>query len=90
MNRIGAVALLKVLFENCPALEGKPFALMPPAADSVLSKDHQIHIKSSLDETTLRYVKKIVKNYPNYALYETLGLVVIYESAQKRLAAQAR
>jgi hypothetical protein len=44
MNRKEVAIFFKELFDECPSLEGKPFVLMLPNADDVLSKDYQIHI----------------------------------------------
>jgi hypothetical protein len=79
MNRKEVGLLFKELFEGCPAIEGKPFVLMPPSADNVLSKDYQIHIRADIDESLLICIRKIVKKHEKYAINEQKNLLVIYE-----------
>lgn len=71
--------IFKELFDTCPSLEGKPFVLMPPNADDVLSKDYQIHIKAEIEEDLLMCIRRIVKKHQKYAVNEQKNLVVIYE-----------
>lgn len=79
MNRHEVAVLFKELFDSCPNLEGKSFALMPPNSDDVLSKDYQIHIKSEIDESTLLCIRRIVKAHGTLAVNEQKKLLVIYE-----------
>jgi hypothetical protein len=79
MNRKDVAILFQEMFDECPSLEGKPFVLMPPTADDVLSKDYQIHIKAQIDESLLLCLRKIVKRHDKYAINEQKNLVVIYE-----------
>lgn len=82
MDRPEAVALLKELFDNCPFLEGKSFALMPPNADSVLSKNYQLHIKANLDETSILCIEKIAHKR-DLTVNNKGSLVVIYRPLKK-------
>ncbi len=79
MDRKDVSVLFKEMFDNCPNLEGKPFVLMPPSSDYVLSKDYQIHIKAEIDETLLLCIRRIIKKHSKYAINEQKDLVVIYE-----------
>jgi len=79
MNRNEVGLLFKELFDSCPSLEGKPFVLMPPNSDDVLSKDYQIHIRAEIDEMLLICIRKIVKKHDKYAINEQKNLLVIYE-----------
>jgi hypothetical protein len=85
MNRQEAADFLKELLDTFCSLEGKPFALMPPDSDSVLSKGYQIHIKTTLDESTLLGIRKIVLER-NLAISEEDNLTVIYKPIKKGLA----
>lgn len=85
MNRQEAADLLKELLGAFCSLEGKSFALMPPNADSVLSKGCQIHIKAALDESTLLGIQKIVIER-NLAMHEEANLTVIYKPIKKGIA----
>lgn len=82
LDRKEVSVLFSELFDSCPHLEGKPFILMPPTSDSVLSKDYQIHITAELDESLLLCIRKIVKKHEKYALSERKNLLVIYEPAE--------
>ena len=84
-NRKELTVLFKELFDNCPHLEGKPFVLMPPNADDVLSKDYQIHIRSEIDESLLVCIRKIIKKHDKLAINEQKNLVVIYEPLKQEL-----
>ncbi len=79
MDRKQIAILFKEMFDVCPKLEGKPFVLMPPNSDDILSKDYQIHIVSELDEDTLLCIRRIVKKHGNLAITEQKNLTVIYE-----------
>jgi hypothetical protein len=79
MDRKDVASLFKDLFDSCPNLEGKPFVLMPPNADNVMSKDYQIHITAEIDESLLACLRKIVKKYDKYAISLEKNLTVIYE-----------
>jgi hypothetical protein len=79
MNRKEVAILFKELFDKCPSLEGKPFVLMPPDADGVLSRDYQIHIKGEIDESLLVCLRKIVMRHDKYAINVEKNLTVIYE-----------
>lgn len=79
MNRTEVSALFKELFEECPSLEGKPFVLMPPNADDVLSKDYQIHIRAEIDDLLLMCIRRVIKKHGKYAIKEQKNLLVIYE-----------
>lgn len=83
MDRKQVAILFKQMFDKCPNLEGKSFALMPPNADDVLSKDYQIHIKSELDEDTLLCIRRIVKEHDNLAISEQNNLLVIFEPVKE-------
>lgn len=83
MDRVEAVALLKELFDMCPSLEGKSFAIMPPQADSLLSKDHQIHITTTLNEETLLCVRRAIKRHDHLALLEEKDRIILYRPAGK-------
>ena len=78
------------MFEQCPNIEGKPFALMPPNADDVLSKDYQIHILTDVDESLLACIGNIVRKKGNLGLNLQKGLVVIYEPIKKNLAKEEK
>ncbi len=84
MDRKEVAVLFKELFDSCPHLEGKPFMLMPPDADDVLSKDYQIHIKSEIDESLLVCIRNIIKRHDNLAINEQKNLVVIYEPLKQK------
>ncbi|NLF88406.1 hypothetical protein GX563_06250 [Candidatus Bathyarchaeota archaeon] len=44
-------------------IEGKSLKLMPPNADSVISKGYQIHISPNNDEMLESCIEKIVKQH---------------------------
>ena len=90
MNREEVAFLFKEIFEQCPKIEGKPFALMPPNADDVLSKDYQMHILIDVDESLLVCIGNIIKKKGNLAINLQKGLVVIYEPIKKDLAKEER
>ncbi len=85
VDRQEAADLLKELLGTFCSLEGKPFALMPPNSDSVLSKGYQIHIKKTLDESTLLSVRRIVLDR-GLAISEENNLTVIYKPAKNGLS----
>jgi hypothetical protein len=87
MNRKEIAVLFKEIFDNCPNLEGKPFALMPPNADDVLSKDYQVHILTEVEDSLLVCIRRIIKKHGNLALSEQKNLLVIYEPIKKDVAA---
>lgn len=76
--------LFKELFDKCPNLEGKSFVLMPPNSDDVLSKDYQIHIKTTIDEDTLLCIRKIIKRHDNIVISDQKNLLVIYGPLKKQ------
>ena len=85
MERQEAAGLLKELLDTFCSLVGKPFALMPPNSDSVLSNGYQIHIKKTLDESTLLSLRKIVLER-GLAISEENNLTVIFKPAKNGMA----
>ena len=85
MDRQEAADLLKELLDKFCSLEGKPFALMPPNSDSVLSKGYQIHIKRTLDESTLLSIRKVILER-GLAISEENNLTVIFKPVRNGLS----
>jgi hypothetical protein len=85
MDKREAADLLIELLDTFGSLQGNSFALMPPNADSVLSKGYQIHIKRTLDESTLLAVRKIVLDR-GLAISEENNLTVIFKPIKNGVA----
>ena len=78
MLRNEATEILKEVLMNCRVLEGKSLKLMPPDADSVLSKGCQIHIEKVSDCITQSCISRIARKH-KLAIHEDEGYFVIYK-----------
>ncbi len=78
MMRREAAEILKELLLSCMVLEGKSVKLMPPDADSVLSKGCQIHVQKTDDTVTQSCISKIAAKH-RLAVHEDEGYFVIYK-----------
>ncbi len=63
LDREEVIRVFKVLFGRCRHIEGKSLKLMPPDADSVLSKGYQIHISPNNDEALECCIERVAKEH---------------------------
>jgi len=78
MQREQAVSLVKEIFDFCRFVEGKSVKLMPPNADSVLSKGCQIHIDTRND-AVLEACLQTVTDANGLAMVKEGQLAIIYK-----------
>jgi hypothetical protein len=79
MERPEAAEILKEILQNCSSLEGRSVKLMPPDADSVLSKGFQIHLQKSNEGIKKNCIYKIAKKH-GLQVYDEEDFLVIYRS----------
>ncbi len=84
MQREEAITAIKEIFYRCPYIEGKSLKLMPPDADSVLSKGCQIHIETRQD-ITLDNCLAAISQRLNLAVHSEGDLLIIYKPTKNRL-----
>ncbi len=78
MQRTEAIIAIKEIFDRCPHIEGKSLKLMPPDADSVLSKGCQIHIETGKDPTLDNCLATIAQRL-NLAVHSEADFLIIYK-----------
>jgi len=78
MDREISIAIVKQIFEKCNHVEGKSIKLMPPDADSVLSKGNQIHIEVGDDES-LRSCLAVIAEQNNLKIHEEEKMLIVYK-----------
>jgi hypothetical protein len=78
MLRNEATEILKEVLMSCRVLEGKSLKLMPPDADSVLSKGCQIHIEKVSDFITQSCLNRIARKH-KLAVHDDGAYIVIYK-----------
>ena len=88
LDRDKVVEVLKDIFGKCNLIEGKSIKLMPPDADSVLSKGYQIHIQTKCDQYTESCLQRIAKKYALATAIED-DFLVIYNPTKKKSVPQS-
>ena len=78
MLRFEAAEILKEILVTCDNIEGKSIKLMPPDADSVLSKGCQIHIQKATCDVENSCVRRIAKKY-DLAVHVEDTFLVLYK-----------
>lgn len=78
MMRNEAAEILKEVLISCRVLEGKSVKLMPPNADSVLSKGCQIHFEKVDDGVTQTCINRIARKH-RLSVHEDENYSVIYK-----------
>ncbi len=78
MIRFEAAEILKEILVTCGNIEGKSVKLMPPDADSVLSKGCQIHIQKARCDVENLCVRRIAKKY-DLSVHVEDNFLVLYK-----------
>jgi hypothetical protein len=76
--RVEAAEILKEILVSCGNIEGKSIKLMPPDADSILSKGYHILIYKSKSELENSCIKRIAKNHL-LIMHEEENFLVLYK-----------
>jgi hypothetical protein len=63
MDREQAVNIIKEIFENCNAIEGKSLKLLPPQENNTLSNTFQIHIDVNGNSEIISCIQVIVQKH---------------------------
>ncbi len=80
-NREEAIAVMKDIVQKLPTLDSNAVVVMPPNSDDVTSSSYQIHIKASIDSSTLAQLEAIVRQHSFAINVQPINnLVVIYKA----------